>query len=460
MTITENMPRNVPKESESLLQPIYQINGLLDNLYPGEYFNKKILFSYLAGALIEEYATIIVLSDYIEIARMFTEAFLNAFPSKDMLQFNGHTIKDLIKLGIKTKKIVYLTNFEKNRELIEDITLSDKDGPVYGQGLTIPKLTVVSVARKEEFYNKPHLTRKAIIIELLDTNDQSEKLAEFELISSMDDIVAVQKKMQELLTQLNKKVRIIIPYKNTLMSSCYSHIIPNAFIDHNKFSQLIRITAFLNQSDRESHDKDAGFIEIKAHSMDIKYAKTITKNMFFNITKDIPDKIREMIKFVFSWVNNPKNKSLPGGFHLRKKVIDWYINELNLKIDLITRFKKLAGITIDEGKFLFISKKSLSKKEIKLKYSTFQRLLQLNINRLAVLDESKIEVHDRKTYEGYFKTLSVESKIYNYLIEKKSGVNIIFRLIKAPPLKDFKFSEIEHDLEIEYDNYKWRGVKK
>ena len=79
---------------------------------------------------------------------MFAESIIEAIPSDLIKKFNGHTIKELAKLNLKSKKILYLTNFAKNRELIEEIALSDENEVNFGEELKIPKLTIVSIARK------------------------------------------------------------------------------------------------------------------------------------------------------------------------------------------------------------------------------------------------------------------------------------------------------------------------
>ncbi|KKL15290.1 hypothetical protein LCGC14_2507060, partial [marine sediment metagenome] len=127
--------------SEQSLHNTYMIRLLLDKLYPGENLQKEILLFYFASALVDKFTTIFVLSDYITKARMFVEAILSVMPSPLIKRFSGHTIKELAKLGLKSKKILFLTNFIRNREFIEELTLSDNTGANFGEGLKIQKLT-------------------------------------------------------------------------------------------------------------------------------------------------------------------------------------------------------------------------------------------------------------------------------------------------------------------------------
>ncbi|NGX32220.1 MAG: hypothetical protein K1060chlam4_00261 [Candidatus Anoxychlamydiales bacterium] len=438
--------------SEQSLHNTYMIRLLLDKLYPGENLQKEILLFYFASALVDKFTTIFVLSDYITKARMFVEAILSVMPSPLIKRFSGHTIKELAKLGLKSKKILFLTNFIRNREFIEELTLSDNTGANFGEGLKIQKLTIVTVARKHDFFNKYNIPKNAIIIELSDTIEQSKELIRFGLTTPKHETDTAREDLRDLLLSLNSKVQITVPVINTLMNHVFSYVVPDAFIDHNKFIQLIEIIALLNQEKRKQHQISDEITEIIACPADVKYALEIGTIIFYNEGKNLPLRLLNFLNFIFSWSAYDKTNPLPGGFYFRKKMIENYRAELNAKIDLITQYK---GLRIKKeslenlSKEVEIKQKKAKKVRRKAKYSTFLRLIELNIKTESDLDETKYTVHDRKTYESYFKELSA----YNYLEENKLGINCIFRFLRAPALKRIQYSDIHENFEQEYNNY-------
>ncbi|KKL22851.1 hypothetical protein LCGC14_2431260, partial [marine sediment metagenome] len=116
--IKKSPSNKIKKIDERLLQGIYNMNIHLNYLYPEEHFQKEVAFCFLAGALSNEFTTILVLSDSIRKARDFVDAIINTIPPSLIQEFNGSLVKELAKLDLDSKKILYLTNFVKNREFL------------------------------------------------------------------------------------------------------------------------------------------------------------------------------------------------------------------------------------------------------------------------------------------------------------------------------------------------------
>ncbi|MFX1320377.1 MAG: hypothetical protein ACFFAQ_01920 [Promethearchaeota archaeon] len=396
-----------------MLSKTYYFNKILDTLYPGEYINKRLCFYFLVGSLFNNFQTILVLGDYSEILKLFINSILKVFPQDIIQKFDGTSRRDLTSLNLNGKKILWITDFEKNRALINAITETDEEGVIYNKKLRIPKYSIISFTEEQLFLKNKKISDSIITLELNSSMKQTKALSKFDLKKmglkkkvSQNDIEGELTLLRDFLQGLEKDFSVEISFKNFL-KSCFNYIIPGATIKHRIFEKLIKNVTLVNQKDRIIYQNKDNHNKIKnncvfTEPVDLKYVWSIGKEKFSNISEDLPKDQLNFLNYIFKWVelaelqsDTKKNQYYPlkKGYHFRKELIDSYLNHL---------------------------------------------------------DKNNLDKHDKRTYITYFQLFADPKNKLNYIAEEKQGLYNIFKLIKAPPLKPFNYYQIKKDIITEH----------
>ncbi len=424
----------VQKELKESLQgdfPLKEIIEILNNYFPGYFLEKLLLFFYCIGSLIKtsplehqsNHQTIIIVTDNLDLRTRFVLSILELFPEEIICKYYG--LGKLTKQNLSDKKIIYFTDFETrgNRRLIKIMTKSQKD-IIYEEKsgtVTLPKMTIITTTTREILLKNKDLMESCIIIELPCSFKNSVIISQ-----TNSNKLANQGRNFKIGKKIEEKKSRVIEFINSLISDTmtmleipnikslkkhYNYHVPNVYIFHNFFEQLIKNIAFFYQEKRHSYYDDYDDInEVKvvhAHHLDVWYAIEIGKKLFIEITQDLSEDLRDFVKYLLNYVEDP---------------------------NFLRDFKKKEQVADGDG--FFFTNNAISGYKL-------------------VCKEKNQTIRSDETYRMNILMLSYNTKdsLSDCLFFKKEGKFNKCRFNNLPAIRYLDYTHKKEELEIEYNYY-------
>ena len=288
---------------------VSSIYSIFDKAYPISNKNIKLGFSLCSGSPLGISHTIIIRGFNLENRTKTIDTILAPIDPSLTCTIYGNLKGELSRIK-STHKILRVSNFQKNFELITLLTKANKEGIVY-KGFKIHKMTVIT----DSLFNKipEELRNNSIIIEACDSyiKPKSIKKTPFTYVEEAKWQESLKRDCEEaieFINSLNQLVKVDISTKNCIESKI-NNFFPRDTYYHKVFFDLVKIITFLNQHKRKSYtiitDKNIPEqLVVISEVEDAKLCFEIVNDVFVKNSLDMPYRYLEMLNFIIGWLSN------------------------------------------------------------------------------------------------------------------------------------------------------------
>ncbi len=417
--ITEESEKIIDLET-SISQIIKYVGNYLENYYSGEDLNKWLYFYSTLGALYNNHQTLIITGKNPRLRNEFAIMMLELFPEDIVEKFYGKGITSFSELNLKGKKILFISDFEGNRNLIKIITaIKTKVNLQTAKGkVEIPKITVITTTSQSKLSRDVGLSKTSIKFELSDMVSESE-LRSYSILEESSKIIDPSddkdlNAIKKFILSCQWDVKIKIPYIEKLRSYFY-HYLPDSDSYHYNFIQILKNITFFNQVERITYTLynenkeivEKGFL---ASPVDLEKVMDIGEYAFIKISQNLDKQLFNLLYFALRWVED-----------------DISIAKIKDEVEYSRNDGDFPGKYVIDDYITYLKSRNEKDKE---------------------LDKDEIKIYSSKTYDRLLERLVA----LNYLTKFRSDKNY-YTFISAPPIKMINYEKDKEVLKSEVDDY-------
>lgn len=319
MEIVEVNLRGMTGEKESVEVDVNTLKKVLNHDFKGEDTVKLLIFFMTLGSYRNSHQIIVLTGEILKLRTQLIKAIYNLHPYEYTYansDIGSSCKRALVFKDWKSEKILYVTNYEKNRDLIhkfiEDewsfsIVIKNKDAPKksFTIEMEIPQMSILTTSTENSL--NPDIERNALIIGLRNSCFQSKIRSEYysyksgnyaKIMSHNQLILKKRGEIKSFLKNLDGSYNVEIPYE-ILIRRYFNYLLPRSEVYHYFFLELIKNITFFHQNRRDWYLIQKNNVKVLlSHPEDLRMAIDIGKDIFFKINPNLEQKHINILKFI------------------------------------------------------------------------------------------------------------------------------------------------------------------
>lgn len=345
----------IPKDKKISVD-LNTLKKVLDHDFKGEEEAKLLIFFISLGSYRKSHQIIVLTGDILKLRTQLIKTILNLHP-EEFTYINSDTgatcKRALVFKDWDKEKLIYITNFEKNKDLIHkfiqdewsfSIVINDKDSPKksFTIDMDIPPMSILTTTTQNNL--NEDIEKNAFILESNYSRSQSRVRSEYnayksgnyaKILTHNQSINVKRKNIKQFLKNLDLSFKVEIPYE-IAVRKYFNYNLPRSEIYHYFFLELIKNITFFHQNKRDWYlIKRNRKKVLLSHPLDLQTAFEIGEDVFSRVTQNLEAKHINFLNFIHNSlkVKTSKNQVLSLGDKefTRNKLISDYRDHLEKK---------------------------------------------------------------------------------------------------------------------------------
>lgn len=418
---------------------VHTIKKMLDFSFKGEIGRKLLTFFLGFGAIRERPIVYILTGNNLATKYHFLKAVINSFPKNLRYIYTGAGASGkttLLYNEWEQEKFMYITNYQKNKDLIRNFVQDEWVFPVTEKDeetkkkttcyKDIPKMSIFTTTTDK--FLDAEIQDSAFITELSDSIEQSKMRSYRYSLESGDYSIILKKEneqkklmneIEKFFNILDRSYKVEIPFEEYIRMF-FNHHLESTEAYHKYFLELIKNIAFFRQSKRDSYEftNDRTKVLLAAPE-DLKLALYIGGEIFTRICHGLDTAHINFLVFIADCVcagqyvtKDTQSKSIEERVFVRPQLIEEYIHVLTRKGD-----KPLSERRYRDYIDMFVKKKCLT-------------LMEDHSNNINYYKLRRVPAMKKFVYDDHAKILQ---KMYELRVKKliKDQFKIFYEKLKS-----------------------------